>query len=276
MAADHAYDNPKSEVTITEPPDEDSSDSSSDQSSDQEEAPRPAKRARKEHHVHTPSHPKLLTFDPMDIMHPNSTAWLPPQEVADYPTMVTYLKKYAKDPKKGLDKAWRSCQDKLLDMTGPLTKILELGFRAKESNMAIDPEELIGWAQRAICQLGNANCAISSERRRSILFKLDPKLSELASSESGPLAQGLLFGQRFLKELTKFVATFSGLDKAQGSLKRAFRPVFGRAGRFRGRSFGRGYNQSAQRGQYQQTGGYQDPNYNNTSFYPSRRARNRF
>lgn len=144
--------------------------------------------------------------------------------------------------------------------------------------MAINSEELIGWAQRAVCQLGNANCAMSSERRRSILLKLNPKLAKLSSSKSGPLAQGLLFSQPFLKELTKSVATFSGLDKAQGSLKRAFHPIFSRVGRYRGRSFGRGYSQGAPRGQYQQQhGGYQDSSYNgNSSFYPTRRAKNRF
>lgn len=191
--------------------------------------------------------------------------------------MLTYLRKYSKDPKKGIDRAWRSCQDKMLDLSGPLTKILELAFRAKETGASVEPDELIGWAQRAICQLGNANCAISAERRRSTLLKLDPKLAELSNSEAGPVAEGLLFGQPFLKELSKFVATFSGLDKAQESLKKAFRPVFTRAGRNRGRSFGRG-NPGAPRGQYQQQyqqqhyrGGYQDPN-----FYPTRRSRNRF
>lgn len=61
--------------------------------------------------------------------------------------MITYLKKYAKDPKKGIDRAWRSCQDKLLDLSRPITKILEMGFRAKESGAQIDPDDLIEWVQ---------------------------------------------------------------------------------------------------------------------------------
>ncbi|KAJ1173550.1 hypothetical protein NDU88_005381 [Pleurodeles waltl] len=101
------------------------------------------------------------------------------------PTMVTFMKKFAKDSKKGLDRSWRSCQDKLLDLTGPLTKILEMAFIAKESETPVDTDMLIDLAQRAICQLGNTNCAISSERR-SILMCIDPKLSDLASSFALP------------------------------------------------------------------------------------------
>ncbi|XP_078512122.1 uncharacterized protein LOC144771629 [Lissotriton helveticus] len=256
------------------PVDPDSDDHLSSSSSDHVPPP-PKKKKCKEHFVDAPTHPPVLTLDPADIIHPNSTAWLPSPAVAEYvqqhirqpfekevdarlrsecprpdlgdiladtpevdPTMVTYLRKFAKDPKKGLDRSRRSSQDKVLDMLGLLTKILDLGFMAKESSAMVDPDELIEWAQRAICQLGNANCALSSERRRSILLKLDPKLAELSTSESGPAAQGLLFGQPFLKELTQFVSTFSGLDKAQASSRRAFRPVFSKAGRNRGRSFG--------------------------------------
>ncbi|KAJ1148108.1 hypothetical protein NDU88_000948 [Pleurodeles waltl] len=113
------------------------------------------------------------------------------------PTMVTFMKKWAKDPKKGLDRAWRSCQDKLLDLAGPLTKILEVAFISKESNTPIDPDILVGWAQRSICLLGNANVTISTERRRSILMRIDPQLNELASSEAGQAAQGLLSGCSF-------------------------------------------------------------------------------
>ncbi|KAJ1160379.1 hypothetical protein NDU88_000881, partial [Pleurodeles waltl] len=84
---------------------------------------------------------KVLTFELGDIIHPRSTVWIPPQEVADYihlhiwqgfdkevrthlrsectrpdlpgnvtdtpevdPTMVTYVKKYAKDTEKGLNR----------------------------------------------------------------------------------------------------------------------------------------------------------------------------
>ncbi|KAJ1195508.1 hypothetical protein NDU88_004794 [Pleurodeles waltl] len=92
----------------------------------------------------------------------------------------------SKDPKKGLDRSWRNCQDKLLDLSGPLTKILEMAYVAKESGSPVDTDVLIGWAQRSICLLGNSNCAISAERRKSVLMRIDPKLSDLASSEAGP------------------------------------------------------------------------------------------
>ncbi|XP_078514996.1 uncharacterized protein LOC144773728 [Lissotriton helveticus] len=278
------------------------------------DSPPPKKRVRKEHFVDAPERPSVLTFEPADIVHPNSSSWLPSPAVAAYvqahirqpfdapvrarlrsecprpdiadhladtpevdPMMVTYLKKYAKDPKKGLDRSWRSCQDKLLDMLGPLTKILDLGFRAKEASALVDPDELIEWAQRAVCQLGNANCAVSSERRRSILLKLDPKLAELSSSESGPEAQGLLFGQPFLKELTNFVSTFNGIDKAQASLRRAMRRVFARARRPRGRSFGRGSNQQSQRGASSQRGGGHESGYSTrANFYPSHKGKGQY
>ncbi|KAJ1088295.1 hypothetical protein NDU88_001453 [Pleurodeles waltl] len=106
------------------------------------------------------------------------------------PSMATFLRKFAKDPKKGLDRAWRSCQDKLLDLSGPLMKILDLAIHSKEINSPLDPEVVLEWTQRAICLLGNANCAMSTERRRSFLICLDPKLVELATNKAGSLANG--------------------------------------------------------------------------------------
>ncbi|KAJ1184073.1 hypothetical protein NDU88_000883 [Pleurodeles waltl] len=92
---------------------------------------------------------------------------VPSCKVADTPeldpSMATFLKKFTKDPKKGLDRTWRGLQDKLLDLAGPITKILELAVQAKEANMPLDPEAVLEWAQRAICLLGNTNCAISTE-----------------------------------------------------------------------------------------------------------------
>ncbi|KAJ1130920.1 hypothetical protein NDU88_009264, partial [Pleurodeles waltl] len=245
---------------------------------------------------------------PEDIVHPRSSLWLPPPEVADYveshirhsfdkdvrsrlrsecprpdfpykvtetpeldPTLVTFLKKSAEDLKKGIDRVCRGCQDKLLDVSGPLTKILELAFQAKESGEAINPDVLVVWAQRALCFLGNANCAISLERRRSVLMKLDPKLADLATSESGPVARGLLSGSPFIKELSKFVATYASLDMAQESIRRVLRPLFRGAGRYRGRAFGRFNQQSPQPGYcHQGRGGFQEYDSSSSTFYPSR------
>ncbi|KAJ1088602.1 hypothetical protein NDU88_001758, partial [Pleurodeles waltl] len=95
-------------------------------------------------------------------------------KVSDTPeidhTMVTFMRKFAKDPKKGLDRSWRNRQDKLLDLSGPLTKILEMASVAKESGSLVDIDVLIGWAQRSICLLGNSNRAISAERRKFLKF----------------------------------------------------------------------------------------------------------
>ncbi|KAJ1119094.1 hypothetical protein NDU88_007280 [Pleurodeles waltl] len=130
------------------------------------------------------------------------------------PSVATFLKKFTKDPKKGLDRAWRACKDKHLDISGPITKILELAVQVKESSMPLDPEAILEWAQRAICLLGNANCAMSTEQWKSFLMRMDPKLVELALTEPGTLANGLLFCDTFVKDLDKYVSTFSALDKA--------------------------------------------------------------
>ncbi|KAM4748883.1 IQ motif and ubiquitin-like domain-containing protein [Rhinophrynus dorsalis] len=81
---------------------------------------------------------------------------------------------------------------------------------------------------------GYANVAISNERRKAALLLIVPKLAELSAKELGPSANGMLFGEPFLKELQKHVNIFSSLSKAQVSLKKVFRPtpqrgVFGRA-----------------------------------------------
>ncbi|XP_078506532.1 uncharacterized protein LOC144766620 [Lissotriton helveticus] len=254
-------------------------------------------------------------FNPADIVHPRSSDWAPPPEVAGYlqqnlrrsfdrevrsrlrsecprpdvpnrvaetpeidPNMLAFLKKFHKDPKKGIDRAWRRCQDKLLDTVGPLAKILELALVAKETGALIDPDILAGWAQRSICFVGNANCAISSERRKSLLMRMDSNLAELASAEPGPLAEGLLFGDKFVKDVSKYMGTFTSLDKAQTNLRKVFQTgLSGRAWRGRGRSPGLSYSQGPQRGGYGSgRGDFQDTTRGGT-FYPSRRQfRGRF
>ncbi|XP_078508555.1 uncharacterized protein LOC144768622 [Lissotriton helveticus] len=248
-------------------------------------------------------------FDPSTIVRPRSSEWFPEQSTADYvaaklrqplpqdvrlrlrsecprpslpfrvactpeidPKLCTFFAKYIKDPKKGIDRSWKACQDKLLDVVGPLTKIIETAQRSKESGLPMSVDDVAGWSQRAMCLLGNANCALSAERRRSLLLKIDPKLGELSSSEAGPIAQGALFGDPFVKELGKFVATFSALDKAQASMKKFFpRKVFGGAGRGRGRSSGRQVQQGPNRGQFKRNNGWNDGRQG--TFYPSRGGR---
>ncbi|XP_078518429.1 uncharacterized protein LOC144783208 [Lissotriton helveticus] len=248
-------------------------------------------------------------FDPEYIFCPRSVDWVPDKKVADYvalkirqplnqevrsclrsecprpslpnrvtatpeinPKLCTFFAKYMKDPKKGIDRSWRACQDKLLDVVGPLTKIIELAERSRESGQPLPTDDIAGWAQRAMCLLGNANCALSAELRRSLLLKIDPKLGELSSSEAGPVAQGSLFGDPFVKELGKFVATFSAMGKAQASMKKIFpKKVFGGAGRGRGRSSGRQSSQGPNRAQAKRNNGWNDGRQG--TFYPSRGGR---
>ncbi|XP_078506777.1 uncharacterized protein LOC144766984 [Lissotriton helveticus] len=259
----------------------DSSPTPPDSSDSEVESVAPKKRSRKVKHTHKADDgqvPKNLLFNPNNIVHPRSTEWVPCPEVAHYvgnnlrqgfdngvratlrsecprpsltgkvadtpdldPTMAAFMRKFAKDPKKGLDRAWRGVQDKMLDVTGPLTKILDAAVMAKDKNVPLDVSEVLEWAQRAMCFLGNANVALSTERRRSFLMRLDSQLAEMAPSEPGSLANGMLFGDKFVKEMGKYVATFSALDKAQSNIKRVLHSgVFDRAGRPRGRGSGRG------------------------------------
>ncbi|KAJ1161976.1 hypothetical protein NDU88_002456 [Pleurodeles waltl] len=170
--------------------------SSKSESDDSHAAPVPCKKKHKSHDVipeaPTPAGRNLL-FSAEDIVHPHSTEWVPTAEVAHYvqdrlhksfekevgntlgsecpqpssigkvadtpeldPSMATFLRKFAKDPKKGLDRAWYGCQGKLLDLSGPLMKILDLAIQFKETNSPLDPEDVLEWEQRAICLLGNA------------------------------------------------------------------------------------------------------------------------
>ncbi|KAJ1172428.1 hypothetical protein NDU88_004275 [Pleurodeles waltl] len=136
----------------------DTSVSSSDSEKSQNDSQPAQRKKRQTHHstdeVPGPSWWNLL-FEPENIIHPRSTEWVPCMEVTHYfqerlrkgfqcevlntvrsecpqpsllgkvtdtpemdPNMETYLKKFAKDPKKGLDHTWRGCQDKLLDLHG--------------------------------------------------------------------------------------------------------------------------------------------------------------
>lgn len=247
-------------------------------------------------------------LDPELLMHPRSSEWTPSAKVASYvasrirtlmgdarsplrsecprpsldgkvaqmpvldPRMATFLAKFIKDPKKGIDRSWRACQDKLLDALGPITMLLDRAEDARLSSTLISPEALSGWAHRAVVFFGNANCALSTERRRSFLIKVDTKLGDLADSEAGPVAQGGLFGEPFIKELGKFVNTFTSLDTAQTSIRKVFPWVFRGADRGRGRSSG--HNAQVSRGQGSRQGQYQN-NQLYTNFYPSRGWRGR-
>ncbi|KAJ1160923.1 hypothetical protein NDU88_001413 [Pleurodeles waltl] len=191
---------PKSSFSQSSLPEQSSSKSESDDSQ-RDSVPRIKKRKSQNVIPEAPAGKNLL-FSSEDIVHPRSPSGFPRlrwlityslrsecprlslvRKVVDTPeldpSMATFLRKFAKDPKTGLDSACRGCQDKLLDLSGPLTKILDQAIQSKETNTPLDPEVVLEWAQQAICLLGNANCAMSTERRHS-LIRLDTKLAEVA------------------------------------------------------------------------------------------------
>ncbi|XP_078503873.1 uncharacterized protein LOC144762523 [Lissotriton helveticus] len=242
-------------------------------------------------------------FDPTTIRHPDFTEWFPISHVGDYISsklrlpldksvraklksecpkpslpshitvtpsidqpLLTFFSKFGKDPRKGVDRAWSTCQDKLLDVVGPLARVLDMAATARLEGSNLNPEDISLWIQRSFCLLGNANAAIIHERRKGLLIKLDPKLANLASQDPGVKADGLLFGDSLVKDLSRYVSTFASLDKAQFSIKKVFAPrVFGRAGRGRNRSSGRGYQNQGSRGAA--NSGYQEYK---PQFYPQR------
>lgn len=248
-------------------------------------------------------------YAPDDIQHPRSAEWYPTDGVTSFveyyirrpmsksarsklkaecprpilpnkvgqtpevdPKIAQFLTKSKWNPRKGLESALRACQDKLLDIFGPLTKILEMTEEARALNKPLDPEELSGWIERAICISGNVNYSLSVERRKAILFKMEPKLANLALSESGKEADGLLFGDSFVKDLGQYVNTFSAIDKAQNTIRKVLYPrVSARAGRSRGRLSGRASSGSygTQRASFQQREQLSAPRFSQ-SFFPSR------
>ncbi|KAJ1137747.1 hypothetical protein NDU88_004144 [Pleurodeles waltl] len=80
LARDHDYNATSSQKSKSK---EDLASSSSDHSSDQGDD-LPCKRKKKSHYKEEPiPAPKVLTFEPEDIVHPRSSQWLTPAEVAD-------------------------------------------------------------------------------------------------------------------------------------------------------------------------------------------------
>ncbi|XP_053308321.1 uncharacterized protein LOC128470454 [Spea bombifrons] len=218
-------------------------------------------------------------FDPRALRHPRSSEWTPSAHIAEFlrfwirrpldkdvrqrlrsecprptvkdkvlntpefdQTFVTFLTKNGKDPRKDIELGLRSTQDKLLDVAGPLTQVFQMADEAITDGSPLDPQLVRDWTQRALCHLGNANCAISTERRKAALFKLDAKLAELAPKELGAEAKGLLFGEKFIKDLSQHVNLFTSLNKAQANMRRVFQSgsrFSSRAGRQRGRAASR-------------------------------------
>ncbi|XP_040294434.1 glutamate receptor ionotropic, NMDA 2C [Bufo bufo] len=125
---------------------------------------------------------------PLSKLRPECPRPLVPTKVCDTlvvdPKMAQFLSKSGWNPHKGLESALKACQDKL-DIFGPLARIFELAESARADDRNVDPEELRGWIQRAICIAGNVNMSLFIERRKAILFKIEPKLANQALTEAG-------------------------------------------------------------------------------------------
>lgn len=52
--------------------------------------------------------------------------------------MISFLNKSERDPRRGLDKGLKDCQDRLLDVFGPLTKMFDLCEEANLQVTAVD------------------------------------------------------------------------------------------------------------------------------------------
>ncbi|KAM8945862.1 LOW QUALITY PROTEIN: NFX1-type zinc finger-containing protein 1 [Pelodytes ibericus] len=127
-------------------------------------------------------------FDPRLIKHPSRM-----DSTRAYSSILQNVAPSGKDPRKGIEEGLKAVQDKLLNLAGPLIQIFILAEDALTNN-SIDPRLGREWAQRAFCLLGNANVALSTERRKVVLYKIDAKLAELGSRELGPEANILFFG----------------------------------------------------------------------------------
>lgn len=166
-----------------------------------------------------------------------------------------------------MERSLKGCQDRLLDVLGPLTRIIDSAEESHINGTPLNTELIRGWSQRALIRLVNANASLNAERRRVVLPKINPKLSDMADREPSQNPKGLLFGEDLIKSLGKYVSTFTALDKAQQNMRRVFNPnLFGRVGR-RGLSSGR-FNQRP----YSRSRGYGRGYYqcNAPQLYPQR------
>lgn len=74
--------------------------------------------------------------------------------------MASYMTKQGKEqrPRKGIKEGLRATQDKLLDISGPLTQILVLMTSCpRAQGSPLNPVLVCSWAQRCVCLIGSAN-----------------------------------------------------------------------------------------------------------------------
>lgn len=94
-----------------------------------------------------------------------------------------------------MERSLKGCQDRLLDILGPLARIIDSVEESQMNGTPLDTNLIRGWSQRAMILLGNANASLNAERRRVVLTKISPKLSDMADREPSQNPKGLLFGE---------------------------------------------------------------------------------
>ena len=111
-----------------------------------------------------------------------------------------------------LDRVLARIQALTLDAVGPLTTIVEQA----EAN-ALTMEGALAAARMAIKFIGNASVQISQERRRKAIMDMNPKLVDMAESDTiFEDAAPNLFGDKFAKEAKDRKDQLRCLDRASG------------------------------------------------------------
>lgn len=92
-----------------------------------------------------------------------------------------------------MERSLKGCQDRLLGVLGTLTRIIDSAEESHINGTPLNTELIRGWSQRALIRLVNANASLNAERRRVVLPKINPKLSDMADREPSQNPKGLLF-----------------------------------------------------------------------------------
>lgn len=91
-------------------------------------------------------------------------------------------------------RAWNKYQVRLLDLSGPPTRILDQAEEARLEGTLVDASNLSNWALRAICFFGECEWSSVTRAASELLLQIDSKLESLASKEMGQEANGLHLG----------------------------------------------------------------------------------
>ncbi|KAJ1108683.1 hypothetical protein NDU88_006055 [Pleurodeles waltl] len=134
--------------------------------------------------------------------------------------------------RKVLERTLKFCQDRLLDVVGPLARTIAMSQEAYIKGLPLDLELLRGWSQQAMVLLGNANAGFNAERHKAVLLKINPKLEDLAE-------KGWPLPQRF-----HFITYRSRGGYGRGHRTGAQSNFYTRKGRFQRSRGGRGHGQA--------------------------------